>query len=253
MDALLKDIPLTMLLIAGGMVGVIVVGGLLLSLFSGFLTNYISRTSPGEKKMNAWSDAQFKQTTKELDTPKKVSMGPRAEPLAISAAGFAVVFILSQIFVTVPPEVIDCKKEANKTLPTCIEQAAAAKVRVVVPRDAKAAKDVTDDILTLQGDAARGLALYTERGCVGCHGLNQGELKVGPSFYGVHTLGATRKEGYSADMYLLESIVRPGAFIVTGFSDGVMPANYAAPGPNQIKKQDMADMLAWMRTANAQK
>lgn len=253
MESLLKDIPLTMLLLAGGLVGVIVVGGLLLSIFSNFLTNFVARTSPGEKKMNTWTGDQFKKTTKELDTPKTGTMSPRVEPLAISAAGFAAVFILAQLFVTVKPEELDCSKTENAAFAECVKQAEQAKVRVKIPRDAKGAAEGVADVLTLKGDPANGLALYTEKGCVGCHALAQGELKVGPSFYGVYNIGPARREGYSGEQYLYESIARPGAFIVSGFSDGVMPANYVAPGPNQIKKQDMADIMAWMKSANAQK
>ncbi len=44
--------------------------------------------------------------------------------------------------------------------------------------------------------------------------------------------------------YLIESVVMPNAFIVEGFSQGVMPTDFG----ERITLQDMAELLAYMLT-----
>jgi len=46
----------------------------------------------------------------------------------------------------------------------------------------------------------------------------------------------------TAEQYLLESIVSPGAHVVEGYAAGIMPANYGA----RITPQEAADMIAYL-------
>jgi type VI protein secretion system component VasK len=52
--------------------------------------------------------------------------------------------------------------------------------------------------------------------------------------------------GYTAQQYVLESIVVPGAYTVEGYAAGLMPANYG-----QITSaQDLADIVAYLNSTD---
>jgi mono/diheme cytochrome c family protein len=102
------------------------------------------------------------------------------------------------------------------------------------------------------GDAERGRALAEATlGCTVCHGLTP----VGPAWTpegGLPGLGdraAQRIAGadytgaaQTPEQYLVESVVQPNAFVVPGFDQGIMPADFG----NKVTLQDMADLLAYM-------
>src|SRR5262245_13794381 len=67
------------------------------------------------------------------------------------------------------------------------------------------------------GNAANGPQLFSGSGCAACHSLAANQRIVGPSLLGIATRAATRKTGYSATLYLYESIAYPRAFVVSGF------------------------------------
>jgi len=94
------------------------------------------------------------------------------------------------------------------------------------------------------GNAASGQALFSAVGCVACHALVKDVRIVGPSLAGVAARAATRKAGYSAQLYLYESITRPNATVVDGFPTGVMPQDFRA----RLKAQDLADLIAFLLT-----
>lgn len=106
------------------------------------------------------------------------------------------------------------------------------------------------------GDPARGEALYVsnELGCASCH---TGGV-VGPSTEGTLTRVQERLatvpelEGYTAEQYLVESILMPNAYLVPDegaavYSSGgisLMQQNYAT----RIDAQDLADLVAYLMT-----
>jgi cytochrome c len=104
------------------------------------------------------------------------------------------------------------------------------------------------------GDAGRGKTL-TEGplGCVGCHILSA----TGPAWMpsgdtpGIGARAETRftESDYtghatSAEQYLLESIVTPNAFVVSGFEPNIMPENYG----ERLTVQDAADIIAYLQS-----
>ena len=103
------------------------------------------------------------------------------------------------------------------------------------------------------GDAANGEALFTSYGCSGCHGALDGSIPaaVGPDLSNIAVDGAAQVDGYSAVMYVYESILEPNAVIAEQCPTGpcvgppsAMPANFAerlAENP-----QDMADILTYL-------
>lgn len=103
------------------------------------------------------------------------------------------------------------------------------------------------------GDAANGEALFVSYGCSGCHGSPDGSIPaaVGPDLSNIAVDGATRVEGYSAEMYIYESILDPNAFIApdcpTGPCLGPPSAMLANFGERMAENpQDMADILAYL-------
>jgi cytochrome c1 len=59
---------------------------------------------------------------------------------------------------------------------------------------------------------------------------------------GVGARAATRKPGYSAELYLYESITQPSASITQGFQDGLMPPNFK----DVLTPQQMSDLVAYL-------
>lgn len=90
------------------------------------------------------------------------------------------------------------------------------------------------------GDASRGEQLFASNGCSGCHSTGSDDL-VGPGLAGVGERAATRTD-LSADEYLHQSIVDPGAFVVDGFSN-LMPGTFSS-----LPDQDIDDLVAYLKT-----
>jgi cytochrome c oxidase subunit 2 len=105
---------------------------------------------------------------------------------------------------------------------------------------AAAEVDLQAEAAALTGDPAAGAVLYQDIGCVACHALADVQV-VGPSFLGLGTRAAERREGYTADEYLRESILHPCDFVVSGFTC-VMPQTYG----DQLSPQDLADLVAFL-------
>jgi mono/diheme cytochrome c family protein len=97
------------------------------------------------------------------------------------------------------------------------------------------------------GDAERGEALFSEvvngaPACSTCHQLDDVTL-VGPGLANFSDHAAGRVDGMSAEEYTYESIVKPAAHIVSGFSNA-MYAQY----DRQLSSQQIADLIAYLLT-----
>jgi mono/diheme cytochrome c family protein len=104
-----------------------------------------------------------------------------------------------------------------------------------------------------QGNADNGKNLFTAQGCAACHSLKPGEKIVGPSLAGIATrAGDTIKapdykgKATTGDLYIRESIVQTGAYVVPGYPDGVMPKDF---GTAKLSAQDLADLIAFLLTS----
>jgi nitric oxide reductase subunit C len=111
--------------------------------------------------------------------------------------------------------------------------------------------DITQELPA--GDAAKGQALATSQGCVGCHVAGT----TGPAWMptadqpGIGQRATTRLtqsdyagKATSAEQYLLESIVNPAAYKVPGFDLVQMPGTYS----QTMTAQDAADLIAYLLT-----
>jgi cytochrome c2 len=96
-----------------------------------------------------------------------------------------------------------------------------------------------------KGDPEAGEATFTTATCVACHSLEPGVTTVGPSQAGIAARAATRKPGYSAELYIYESIVNPNAYIVEGFAS---PSQMLTTFKDTLKPQEMADLIAFLMT-----
>src|SRR5690349_11085031 len=90
------------------------------------------------------------------------------------------------------------------------------------------------------GDASRGAQLFTQSvngapSCSTCHTLD-GSSGTGPSLQGISKRAGSQVANLSAKDYLYQSITRPSAFIVSGFSN-VMYDQYA----QRLTPQQTAD------------
>jgi cbb3-type cytochrome oxidase cytochrome c subunit/cytochrome c553 len=102
-----------------------------------------------------------------------------------------------------------------------------------------------------QGDATRGEGVFASQACAACHQVTGTAAPVCPNLSAIGTQAATiiEEAGYagqatSGSQYLYESIVNPGAFIVSGFADGVMPNNFMTT----LSQEQIVDIVAYLNT-----
>ena len=88
-----------------------------------------------------------------------------------------------------------------------------------------------------EASPAAGEKLIAEYACSACH--LAGEGRIAPLFPGIADRAADRRPPLSAEQYLYESIVQPGAFLVPGYA-GAMPINYA----NRLSPSEIGHIIA---------
>lgn len=118
--------------------------------------------------------------------------------------------------------------------------------------------EIVTSVASVTGDPARGEALYLNNarteanallGCSTCHEAGI----VGPLNTGTWTRVETERlsdpalSGYTAEQYVIESIVNPSAYVVATFTDA-MPQDFAS----RMTVQDVADILAYIRTLTSE-
>ena len=92
------------------------------------------------------------------------------------------------------------------------------------------------------GDAAAGKALFNAQGCNACHTFKPAgaTAKVGPDLDNLAADAAKANRGSAAE-YAAESIKDPGAYVVPGYPNGVMP-KFSLSG------KQVADLVAFLTT-----
>ena len=66
---------------------------------------------------------------------------------------------------------------------------------------------------------APGRQVYRQLGCASCHEPNLFGQRLGPPLDHAGTLAAERRPEMTAEAYLRESILEPGAYVVPGYQD----------------------------------
>ncbi len=98
------------------------------------------------------------------------------------------------------------------------------------------------------GSEASGEELYdAEYGCTDCHrnGASAPDTVGTISRIQTERLTLPQFAGYTVEQYLIESIVRPGDYVVDGYSAGLMPTNF---GVKQMTDENLADVVAFLLT-----
>jgi mono/diheme cytochrome c family protein len=68
---------------------------------------------------------------------------------------------------------------------------------------------------------ARGRQVYRSLGCANCHEPNLFGQRLGPPLDHIGTVAGTRRPGLSAEAYIGQSILDPGAYVVPGYQDSM--------------------------------
>ncbi len=79
--------------------------------------------------------------------------------------------------------------------------------------------------------------------CSACHNVEGGDESLGNSLAGVAAVAGERVANESAAQYLYWSIIRPGRYLVAGYSN-LMYADYEA----SLEAADLADLIAYLLT-----
>jgi mono/diheme cytochrome c family protein len=90
------------------------------------------------------------------------------------------------------------------------------------------------------GNATAGKALFASQGCSACHTFRPAAstAKVGPDLDDLAANAKTANRG-SVEQYTAESIEDPGAYVVPGYPNGVMPKF-------QLSDKQVADLVAFL-------
>jgi len=206
-----------------------VAGGVVIAILANSVSQFLRRNLPTDEEM-----AELRQELRAVEQRKfqlpRIEIGPNAEPFVLSAVGFILSLIIFALVLNAMPQPV-----RSEAVPDS-EGAAPAET---LPKEGDLGR-ITDGLP--EGNPERGAQLFNTAGCVGCHSQKKGERLVGPSFYNLWDIAATRVPGMSAREYLYQSIVDPNAYIVEGYQAGLMQQNYAA----LLSPQQMADILAWI-------
>ncbi|GAB1422265.1 hypothetical protein MASR2M15_24880 [Anaerolineales bacterium] len=110
---------------------------------------------------------------------------------------------------------------------------------------------IANDPLVLQvqigGSATRGDDIFHNiaiPACSTCHNVDVPDAIVGPSLLGIASRAGSTVEGEGAERYIYNSITDPGAHVVEGFVDGVMPPNYH----EVLQESQILDLIAYLLT-----
>lgn len=97
------------------------------------------------------------------------------------------------------------------------------------------------------GSAVSGEALYDkEFGCTDCHRGGASAPDTIGTFARIQNERLTEPgfEGYTVAQYIVESVTRPGDYVVEGYSSGLMPVNFGL----RMTDQQLADIVAFLVT-----
>lgn len=109
------------------------------------------------------------------------------------------------------------------------------------------------------GDASNGQALYNQAtigannapGCIACHSLEEGIVKVGPSHFNLAVKASDiiaspdyTGSAETVEDFLRESIINPDLYVEEGLIPGLMYQFYG----NQLSKEEISDLVAFLLT-----
>lgn len=113
------------------------------------------------------------------------------------------------------------------------------------------AKNLNVSMAFDQGQYDRGQSLYLKQYCGSCHTLDSVKTRgtFGPAHNGLGTTAAARinEDRYNGEAsdaygYIYESLVQPGAYIVSGFEN----TNHHMPAYTHLAEQDLKDLTYFL-------
>ena len=90
---------------------------------------------------------------------------------------------------------------------------------------------------------ARGRQVYREKNCGSCHQIGTAGDTKGPPLTHIGTLADTREPGVSAEDYIRQSVLDPGAYIVPGYPDTMPRAQVRG-----LSQEDFDDLVQYLLT-----
>jgi len=90
--------------------------------------------------------------------------------------------------------------------------------------------------------AAKGKQIFNQN-CATCHALSPDTIIVGPSLAGIASRAGSRLPDTDARQYLGLSILKPDAYLVTGFSD-TMPRDFG----KKLTGEELDALVAFLLT-----
>jgi mono/diheme cytochrome c family protein len=95
------------------------------------------------------------------------------------------------------------------------------------------------------GDPTAGKVVFTAQGCGGCHTFTAAGTSgtVGPDLNKLADYAKTANQGTEAE-FVSKSITDPGAYVQSGYPNGVMPTSYTSLSPQQL-----ADLTAFLTSS----
>jgi len=92
--------------------------------------------------------------------------------------------------------------------------------------------------------------LFTTMACLACHVRDQEQTAtnrgvIGPNMGNLVENAASRVAGLSAEDYIYQSITEPGAFVVEGYVDGIMPKDLTT----RMSEEEIRGLVTWLLEA----
>lgn len=122
----------------------------------------------------------------------------------------------------------------------------------VAAADDSAAPAAEEDSVAMMvniADAANGETLFNQMNatgfaCATCHAPDSEQVMVGPGLLHIPTRAAERVAGQGAQTYIYNSILHPADYVVDGFANNLMPANYE----DIYSTKEIYDIVAYLMT-----
>jgi cytochrome c551/c552 len=144
----------------------------------------------------------------------------------------------------------------TQVAPTQVSQPTATQVEAAQPTEAATHEDHTSsstepttDVSAI-GDPANGQVLFNEIrsevgfACATCHRVDSDQRLVGPSLMDVSEHAQHHNTGQSVIQYLYTSITDPGAYVVEGYIDRLMPRTFS----QIFTPEEINDLVAYLLT-----
>jgi cytochrome c2 len=240
---LAREFTLTQWLIAGGIV-VAIIGGIVV--VGAGLAFWVSRTTEEKAKVAGagpmWPSAELATLPARFMAP--VESARNMTFLDKALIGLDVLLVLTIVGIVVVWVVPAFSQIGAVDAVRFPPVAPVAEAATAAPAAASGSSDeLKKEFAALPpGNADAAKSAFAVLPCASCHSLTPDVVVVGPSLAGMGARAASHRPGYSAELYIYESITNPGAYVMNGFSDGLMPKNFK----DILTPQQIADLVAYL-------